>query len=70
MVVTKIDKCAQGALLTNLLNLQNVVKTQTTSCFPQPLLISSVHYWGIHLLRCFIAHVTASIRLKDTSKSG
>ncbi|XP_035984497.1 GTP-binding protein 8-like [Fundulus heteroclitus] len=69
-VVTKIDKCGQGALLTNLLSLQDVVKRQTTSCFPQPFLISSVHYWGIHLLRCFIAHVTGSIRLKNTSKSG
>ena len=39
MVVTKIDKCGRGALLTNLLNLQDVVKTQTTSCFPQPFLV-------------------------------
>lgn len=70
MVVTKMDKCGQGALLTNLLNLQDVVKTQTASCFPQPFLISSVHYWGIHLLRCFIAHVTGSIQLKETAKSG
>uniref|UniRef100_A0A3Q4MMZ3 EngB-type G domain-containing protein n=1 Tax=Neolamprologus brichardi TaxID=32507 RepID=A0A3Q4MMZ3_NEOBR len=39
MVVTKIDKCGSGTLLTNLLNLQDVVKTETTSCFPQPFLI-------------------------------
>ncbi|KAM4558364.1 GTP-binding protein 8 [Odontesthes bonariensis] len=69
MVVTKIDKCTHGALLTNLLNLQDVLKTETSSCFPQPFLISSVHYLGIYLLRCFIAHVTGSIRLKDTSHS-
>ncbi|XP_072253926.1 GTP-binding protein 8 isoform X2 [Leuresthes tenuis] len=69
MVVTKIDKCKHGALLTNLLNLQHVLKTETSSCFPQPFLISSVHYLGIYLLRCFIAHVTGSIRLKDTSQS-
>ncbi|XP_035533160.1 GTP-binding protein 8 [Morone saxatilis] len=69
MVVTKIDKCGHGALLTNLLNVQDVVKTQTTSCFPQPFLISSLQFGGIFLLRCFIAHVTGSIRLTDTSQS-
>ncbi|XP_031588855.2 GTP-binding protein 8 [Oreochromis aureus] len=69
MVVTKIDKCGSGILLTNLLNLQDVVKTETTSCFPQPFLISSLQFGGIYLLRCFIAHVTGSIRLKETSQS-
>lgn len=69
MVVTKIDKCGSGTLLTNLLNLQDVVKTETTSCFPQPFLISSIQFGGIYLLRCFIAHVTGSIRLQETSQS-
>ncbi|XP_070771151.1 GTP-binding protein 8 [Enoplosus armatus] len=69
MVVTKIDKCKHGTLLTNLLNLQDVVKTETSSCFPQPFLVSSLQFWGIYLLRCFIAHVTASVRLTDTSPS-
>ncbi|XP_038575622.1 GTP-binding protein 8 [Micropterus salmoides] len=69
IVVTKIDKCGHGALLTNLLNLQDVVKTQTASCFPQPFLVSSLQFCGIYLLRCFISHVTGSIRLTDTSQS-
>ncbi|XP_075938020.1 GTP-binding protein 8 isoform X3 [Anarhichas minor] len=69
LVVTKIDKCGYGTLLTNLMDLQEVVKTQTTSCFPQPLLVSSLQFWGIYLLRCFIAHVTGSIKLTDTSQS-
>ncbi|XP_037344455.1 GTP-binding protein 8 [Pungitius pungitius] len=69
LVVTKIDKCGYGTLLTNLLDLQEVVKTQTTSCFPQPLLVSSLHFEGIYLLRCFIAHVTGSIRLMDTGQT-
>ncbi|XP_022609658.1 GTP-binding protein 8 isoform X1 [Seriola dumerili] len=69
MVVTKIDKCGSGALLTNLLNLHDVVKTQTTSCFPQPFLVSSLHFLGIYLLRCFITHLTGSIRLSNTSQS-
>ncbi|XP_040057747.2 GTP-binding protein 8 [Gasterosteus aculeatus] len=69
LVVTKIDKCGYGTLLTNLLDLQEVVKTRTTSCFPQPLLVSSLHFEGIYLLRCFIAHVTGSIRLTDTAHS-
>lgn len=69
IVVTKIDKCGPGTLLTNLLNLQDLVKTETTSCFPQPFLVSSLQFWGIYLLRCFVAHVTGSIRLTDTSQS-
>ncbi|KAM9709454.1 GTP-binding protein 8 [Menidia menidia] len=69
MVMTKIDKCRHGVLLTNLLKLQDVVRTQTSSCFPQPFLISSTSLGGIYLLRCFIAHVTGSIRLRDTSQS-
>ncbi|XP_029937511.1 GTP-binding protein 8 [Myripristis murdjan] len=68
VVVTKIDKCGHGTLLTNLLNLQEVMKTQTTTCFPQPLLVSSLQFLGIYLLRCFIAHVTGSIQLSDTSQ--
>lgn len=46
VVVTKIDKCGRGALLTNIMNLQEVLKTQTTSCFPQPFLVR----WEAHLL--------------------
>ncbi|XP_040913935.1 GTP-binding protein 8 [Toxotes jaculatrix] len=69
MVVTKIDKCGPGTLLTNLLNLQGVVKTHTTCCFPQPFLVSSLQFWGIYLLRCFITHLTGSIRLTNTSQS-
>ncbi|XP_061548703.1 GTP-binding protein 8 isoform X2 [Phycodurus eques] len=68
MVVTKIDKCGRGSLLTNLLNFQDVIKTQTTSCFPQPFLVSSLQFSGIYLLRCFIAHITGNIQLTDTSQ--
>ncbi|XP_037542184.1 GTP-binding protein 8 [Nematolebias whitei] len=70
VVVTKIDKCGFGSLLMNLLNLQNVLKARTASCFPQPFLVSSLKYSGIHLLRCFITHVTGSITLKDTAQTG
>ncbi|XP_041856730.1 GTP-binding protein 8 isoform X3 [Melanotaenia boesemani] len=41
IVVTKIDRCRPGVLLMNLLKLQDVVRTETTSCFPQPFLIRS-----------------------------
>ncbi|CAN9498062.1 unnamed protein product [Ophioblennius macclurei] len=69
IVMTKMDKCGAGVLLTNLLNLQRVLETQTSSCFSQPFLVSSLHFGGIYLLRCFIAHVTGSMRLKDTCQS-
>ncbi|XP_072541385.1 GTP-binding protein 8 [Salminus brasiliensis] len=63
LVVTKIDRTRQGALLALLLQLHDFIKDQTTTCFAQPFLVSSVQYSGIHLLRCFIAHVTGNLRL-------
>ncbi|XP_053732629.1 GTP-binding protein 8-like [Synchiropus splendidus] len=70
IVLTKIDKCGgRGKLLRNLMSLQDLIKTQTRCCFPQAFLASSLNYSGIHLLRCFIAHVTGSINLRDTSPS-
>ncbi|XP_068185647.1 GTP-binding protein 8 [Antennarius striatus] len=69
VVATKIDKCGTGKMLNNLMDLQEVVQTQTSSCFPQPMLVSSLKFNGIHLLRCFIAHVTGSIQLRQTSQS-
>ncbi|KAM9850977.1 GTP-binding protein 8 isoform 1-T2 [Aulostomus maculatus] len=66
VVVTKIDKCGRGSLLRNLLSLRDMIQSQTKSCFPQPLLVSSLHFSGIYVLRCFVAHVTGSIRLTDT----
>ncbi|XP_015464105.2 GTP-binding protein 8 [Astyanax mexicanus] len=63
LVVTKIDRTRQGALLALLLQLQDFIKDQTSTCFAQPFLVSSVQYSGIHLLRCFIAHVTGNQQL-------
>ncbi|KAL0985533.1 hypothetical protein UPYG_G00158170 [Umbra pygmaea] len=65
VVLTKIDKSRQGVLLTNLLQLQEMI-SKADGCFPQPFLISSVNFSGIHLLRCFIAHVTGGIHLGET----
>lgn len=39
VVLTKVDKCGHRALLTNLLDLQEVINKHTTSCFPQPFLV-------------------------------
>ncbi|XP_067114736.1 GTP-binding protein 8 isoform X2 [Osmerus mordax] len=69
IVVTKIDKSGRGQLLTHLLHLQEVIRTQSTGCFPQPFLVSSNQFSGIYLLRCFIAHVTGNIQLGDTGRS-
>ncbi|KAM9804833.1 GTP-binding protein 8 [Neosynchiropus ocellatus] len=70
IVLTKVDKCGgRGKLLRNLMALQDVIQSQTRCCFPQPFLASSLSYSGVHLLRCFIAHVTGSINLRDTSQS-
>lgn len=42
IVVTKIDKCGHGTLLSNLLSLKEVVRGHTSSCFPQLLLVRVV----------------------------
>lgn len=39
IVVTKVDKCGPRTLLTNLLDLQEVINVHTKSCFPQPFLV-------------------------------
>ncbi|XP_024143107.1 GTP-binding protein 8 [Oryzias melastigma] len=67
VVVTKVDKGGSGVLLSNLLHLQEFLKARTSRCFPQPFLTSALDYSGIHLLRCFLAHVTGSVQLRDTS---
>ncbi|CAG11201.1 unnamed protein product, partial [Tetraodon nigroviridis] len=61
-VLTKVDKCGPRTLLTNLLDLQEVINKHTTSCFPQAFLVSSLHFTGIYLLRCLITHLTGSIK--------
>ncbi|XP_063070617.1 GTP-binding protein 8 [Engraulis encrasicolus] len=63
VVVTKVDKVRPGILLPNLLQVQKLIRNQTTHCYPQPFLVSSVQYSGVHLLRCFIAHVTGNLQL-------
>ncbi|KAI4885923.1 hypothetical protein NFI96_030893 [Prochilodus magdalenae] len=65
LVVTKIDRTRQGVLLALLLQLHDFIKHQTSTCFAQPFIVSSVQYSGIHLLRCFIAHVTGNLQLSS-----
>ncbi|XP_029434105.1 GTP-binding protein 8 [Rhinatrema bivittatum] len=66
-VVTKIDRPPKGELLKQLLQIQDFVKKQTQGCFPQLFLVSSLHFFGIHLLRCFIVHVTGNLRMQNTA---
>lgn len=67
IVLTKFDKGALRSRLENLLDLQKVIQSETSSCFPQPFLVSSMNYSGIYLLRCFVAHITGSVQLTDTA---
>ncbi|KAE8621330.1 hypothetical protein XENTR_v10004770 [Xenopus tropicalis] len=60
IVATKIDRPPTGVLLTQYLEIQEFIEKQTQGCYPQPFLVSSVQFSGIHLLRCFIAHVTGN----------
>uniref|UniRef100_A0A673IJD5 GTP-binding protein 8 n=2 Tax=Sinocyclocheilus rhinocerous TaxID=307959 RepID=A0A673IJD5_9TELE len=63
LVVIKIDRTRQGTLLALILQLRDFIKNQTSTCFPQPFLVSSVQFCGIYLLRCFITHVTGNLQL-------
>ncbi|NXU50954.1 GTPB8 protein, partial [Turnix velox] len=61
MVLTKIDRVSRGLLLKNVLEIQEFVKEKAQGCFPQLFLVSSVEFSGVHLLRCFVAHVTGNL---------
>ncbi|NXL99575.1 GTPB8 protein, partial [Tyrannus savana] len=67
MVLTKIDRAPRGLLLKNVLGIQEFVKEKTQGCFPQLFLVSSVEFSGVHLLRCFVAHVTGNLPAVETS---
>ncbi|XP_050189094.1 GTP-binding protein 8 [Myiozetetes cayanensis] len=67
MVLTKIDRAPRGLLLRNVLGIQEFVKEKTQGCFPQLFLVSSVEFSGVHLLRCFVAHVTGNLPTVETS---
>ncbi|KAM4045168.1 GTP-binding protein 8 isoform 2-T2 [Anomaloglossus baeobatrachus] len=62
MVMTKIDRSRPAVLITQLMQIQDFIMSQTQGCFPQTFLVSSLNYSGIHLLRCFIAHVTGNLQ--------
>ncbi|XP_048459252.1 GTP-binding protein 8 [Rhincodon typus] len=65
LVLTKIDRPQQGNLLKIILGVHEVIEKQTLGCFPQLFLVSSLNYSGIHLLRCFIAHVTGNLQINE-----
>ncbi|KAF1511576.1 GTP-binding protein 8, partial [Eudyptula albosignata] len=67
MVLTKIDRASRGLLLKNVLEIQEFVKEKTQGCFPQLFLVSSLEFSGVHLLRCFVAHVTGNLPTVEAS---
>ncbi|PKK32884.1 putative GTP-binding protein 8 (putative) [Columba livia] len=67
MVLTKIDRASRGLLLNNVLKIQEFIKEKTQGCFPQLFLVSSVEFSGVHLLRCFVAHVTGNLPTVEAS---
>ncbi|NXG06298.1 GTPB8 protein, partial [Sakesphorus luctuosus] len=67
MVLTKIDRASRGLLLKNVLGIQEFIKENTQGCFPQLFLVSSVEFSGVHMLRCFVAHVTGNLPAVEAS---
>uniref|UniRef100_A0A452J1K2 GTP-binding protein 8 n=2 Tax=Gopherus TaxID=38771 RepID=A0A452J1K2_9SAUR len=65
-VLTKIDKASKGLLVKNVLEIQDFAEKHTQGCFPQLFPVSSIEYSGIHLLRCFIAHVTGNLPMMNS----
>uniref|UniRef100_K7F2M0 GTP-binding protein 8 n=1 Tax=Pelodiscus sinensis TaxID=13735 RepID=K7F2M0_PELSI len=68
LVLTKIDKVPKGLLVKNVLEIQDFAEKRMHGCFPQlfPVRYSSIEYSGIHLLRCFVAHVTGNFPLMNS----
>ncbi|XP_051005937.1 GTP-binding protein 8 [Acomys russatus] len=62
MVLTKTDKSSKGYLLKQVLQIQKFVNTQTQGCFPQLFPVSAMTYSGVHVLKCFIADITGSLK--------
>uniref|UniRef100_A0A674J699 GTP-binding protein 8 n=2 Tax=Terrapene triunguis TaxID=2587831 RepID=A0A674J699_9SAUR len=65
-VLTKMDKAPKGLLVKNVLEIQDFAEKHTQGCFPQLFPVSSIEYSGIHLLRCFIAHVTGNLPMMNS----
>ncbi|CAI5773004.1 GTP-binding protein 8 [Podarcis lilfordi] len=63
IVLTKIDKASKGVMTRNVIQIQDFVNKKTQVCFPQLFPVSSLYCFGIHVLRCFIAHVTGNLPL-------
>ncbi|XP_060090611.1 GTP-binding protein 8 [Heteronotia binoei] len=64
-ILTKIDRAPKSVMAKNVIEIQDFIKKNTQGCFPQVFPISSVYYSGIHLLRCFVAHVAGSFHLSS-----
>ncbi|XP_053162283.1 GTP-binding protein 8 [Hemicordylus capensis] len=63
IVLTKIDKAPKAVMARNVLQISNFIEKNTQGCFPQIFPVSSLHYSGIHVLRCFVANVTGCFHL-------
>ncbi|KAL8190848.1 UNVERIFIED_CONTAM: GTP-binding protein [Gekko kuhli] len=64
-VLTKIDRAPKSVMAKNVMQIQDFIKKNTQGCFPQVFPVSSVYCSGIHVLRCFIAHVAGSLHLSS-----
>uniref|UniRef100_A0A8C2C163 GTP-binding protein 8 n=1 Tax=Cyprinus carpio TaxID=7962 RepID=A0A8C2C163_CYPCA len=59
LVVTKMDRTRQGALLALALQLRDFIKNQTSMCFPQPFLVSLLFGYIGHIKDCY--NITAAL---------
>ncbi|XP_054830798.1 GTP-binding protein 8 [Eublepharis macularius] len=69
LVLTKIDKAPKSVMAKNVLQIQDFIEKNTQGCFPQIFPVSSLYYSGIHVLRCFIAHVVGNLHLSSKQSS-
>ncbi|XP_077198120.1 GTP-binding protein 8 [Paroedura picta] len=65
LVLTKIDTASKTVMAKNVIQIHDFIQKNTQGCFPQVFPVSSVYYSGIHMLRCFIAHVAGSFHLSS-----
>lgn len=65
LIITKVDKVSPRKLVTSLLAIRDILQTKTTTCLPQPFLVSATKMKGISFLRSYITHLTGSVRVSN-----
>ncbi|XP_054769759.2 GTP-binding protein 8-like [Lytechinus pictus] len=65
LIITKADSISPRKLVTSLLSIRDTLNTKTSTCLPQPFLVSATKMKGISFMRSYIAYLTGNVRVSD-----